>query len=173
MTTAVGDDQFLERKARSPFYRNSNLLDQENSDHDLIEVSMRPKTITDDKPIHMSAAILSNSKLHFLKFIYEFVYVFFIPGSFVLSYCDTDSICIGFTQSQAPENDSRRAELLSIMLPVIKPELKNDFFPEFERWFVTQNNVTDEKCPGKLKGIFTLLRHKSEKNAEKFKLNFS
>ena len=151
LTTSVGDDHCLERKSKSPFYRNSNLLDMENNDHELVEISMRPKTIIDNKPIHMSASILSNSKLHFLKFIYEFVYKFFIPGSFVLSYCDTDSICIGFSRSQTPENKSRKAELLSVLLPVVKPELTEEFYPAFEKWFVTKDEVEDEKCPGKLK----------------------
>ena len=141
----------LEKKSQSPFFRDGNLLDQENADHDLVEISMRPKTVVDDKPICMSAAILSNSKLHFLKFIYEFVYKFFIPGSFILSYCDTDSICIALTKSQLPEDKSRKSELLSILLPVVKPELQDEFYPAFEKWFVTENTVEDEKFPGKLK----------------------
>ena len=56
---------------------------------------MKPKKVTDDKPVVMAAAILSNSKLHFLKFIYEVVFKFFKPGSYRLCYCDTDSIAIG------------------------------------------------------------------------------
>ena len=127
------------------------MLDQENNEHDLVEISMKQKTIRDDKPIAMSAAILANSKLHFLKFIYEFVYKFFIPGSFVLAYCDTDSIALGLTNSKVPEGTSRRAELLSVLLPVVKPELLEDFFPAFEKWFVTEDTIEDEKYPGKLK----------------------
>ena len=89
-----------------------------------------------------------------MKFIYEFVYKFFIPGSFVLSYCDTDSICLGLTKSELPKDKSRRSELLSVILPIIKPELLDDFYPEFEKWFVTHDTVEDEKYPGKLKSIF-------------------
>ena len=41
--------------------------------------------------------------------------------------------------------------MLSILLPVIKPELKTEFLLIWEKWFVTENTVEDEKCPGKLK----------------------
>ena len=67
----------------------------ENGDHESVEITMTPKKVYDDKPVPMAAAILSNSKLHFLKFIYEVVYKYFIPNSFKLCYADTDSIAIG------------------------------------------------------------------------------
>lgn len=79
----------------SPFYKQVNLLEMENGESDIKEITMTPKTVYDDKPVAMAAAILSNSKLHFLKFIYEVVFKYFIPGSFKLAYCDTDSIAIG------------------------------------------------------------------------------
>ena len=93
--TIIGDDSKLIQLKRSPFFKQENLLEMENSEHDAVEITMTPKKVYDNKPIPMAAAILSNSKLHFLKFIYEFVFVYFIPGSFKLSYCDTDSIAIG------------------------------------------------------------------------------
>ena len=67
---------------------------QEDGDHELIEISMAPKKVEDDKPIAMAAAILQNSKLHFLKFVYEVLHKYLIPGSFRLNYADTDSLCI-------------------------------------------------------------------------------
>ena len=79
----------------SPFYKQVNLLEMENGESDIKEITMTPKTVYDDKPVAMAAAILSNSKLHFLKFIYEVVFKYFIPGAFKLCYCDTDSIAIG------------------------------------------------------------------------------
>ena len=47
--------------------------------------------------------------------------------------------------------------MLSILLPVIKPELKSQFLNKWSTWFVTESTVEDEKYPGKLKGK-TLLR---------------
>ena len=141
------------------------MLDMENGEHEAVEITMTPKKVYDNKPIPMAAAILSNSKLHFLKFIYEVVYEFFVPGSFRLCYCDTDSIAIGnkyfsilyniiwiaFTESEEPEDPSRRANMLSVLLPVVKPEKRENFLTIWEKWFVTEDTVEDEKFPGKLK----------------------
>ena len=79
---------------KSPFYQTENLLTREDGDHELIEITMTPKKVEDDKPIVMAAAILQNSKLHFLKFVYEVLYKFLRPGTFRLNYADTDSLCI-------------------------------------------------------------------------------
>ena len=58
---------------------------------------------------------------------------------------------LAFTDSEIPENDSRRANMLSVLLPVVKPELKSEFLSIWETWFVTEDTVEDEKFPGKLK----------------------
>ena len=49
------------------------------------EVTMRQKTVRDDKPVHLGVAILQHSKLMMLKFV-DFLKEFLIPGSFVLVY---------------------------------------------------------------------------------------
>ena len=95
--TVIGDDTKLRKMQVSPFFKSENFLDMENGDHDLVEIKMQPKKVYDNKPVPMAAAILSNSKLHFLKFIYEVVYKYFVPDAFKLCYCDTDSIAIGKT----------------------------------------------------------------------------
>ena len=41
--------------------------------------------------------------------------------------------------------------MLSVLLPVIKPNLKNEFLSIWDKWFVTEDTVEDEKYPGKLK----------------------
>ena len=93
--TVVGDDCKLQKLQASPFYETVNFLEMENGAVNLNEISMKPSKVYDDKPVPMAAAILSNSKLHFLRFIYEVVFKYFKPGSFKLCYCDTDSIAIG------------------------------------------------------------------------------
>ena len=93
--TIIGDEKKLQKMNVSPFFKHENYLEMENGDSDLIEITMTPKKVYDDKPVPMAAAILSNSKLHFLKFIYEVVYRFFKIDAFKLCYCDTDSIAIG------------------------------------------------------------------------------
>ena len=93
--TTIGDDAKLKKMVVSPFFKEENILEMENGESSAIEITMKSRKIYDDKPVPMAAAILSNSKLHFLKFIYRVVYRYFIPGSFKLCYCDTDSIAIG------------------------------------------------------------------------------
>ena len=92
--TKLGDDSYHRRQSKSAFFKNENILTQEDGDHELIEISMTPKTVEDDKPIAMATAILQNSKLHFLKFVYEVLWKFLKPGTFRLNYADTDSLCI-------------------------------------------------------------------------------
>ena len=79
---------------KSPLYQSDNVLSMENGDHDLIEIEMKPHSVKDDKPIVMAVAILQHSKLLFLKFVYEVLHKFLIPGSYKLNYADTDSLCI-------------------------------------------------------------------------------
>ena len=92
--TILGDDGAHRRHSRSAFFKAENILTQEDGNHDLIEISMTPKRVEDDKPIAMATAILQNSKLHFLKFVYDVLWKFLRPGSFRLNYADTDSLCI-------------------------------------------------------------------------------
>ena len=37
-------------------------------------------------------------------------------------------------------------------LPIVKPELKQEFLKVWDKWFVLEDTVRDEKTPGKLKG---------------------
>jgi hypothetical protein len=92
--TVLGNDKKLKFDSRSPHFVSANILSKENGCHDLIEIDSRPRKIKDDKPIMMAKCILQNSKLHFLKFVYEILWIHFIPGSIVLNYADTDSLCI-------------------------------------------------------------------------------
>jgi hypothetical protein len=92
--TRLGDDKRFKFASRSALFKSANILTKENGEHDLIEIDSRPRKVKDDKPVIMAKAILQNSKLHFLRFVYEVLWVHFIPGSIVLNYADTDSLCI-------------------------------------------------------------------------------
>ena len=48
-------------------------------------------------------------------------------------------------------DSSRRANMASVLLPVIKPELVDKFIMVWDLWFVLEDTVEDEKFPGKLK----------------------
>ena len=123
----MGDDGKLKKMAVSPFFKDDNFLEMENGEAGAIEIITKPKKVEDDKPVLMAAAILSNSKLHFLKFIYEVVYKYFIPGSFKLAYCDTDSIAIGklFLDHLLVSRQTRNS-ILTLLL-----SLQYELFPIF------------------------------------------
>ena len=49
--------------------------------------------------------------------------------------------------------------MASVLLPVIKPDLVDEFLMIWDLWFVLENTTEDEKYPGKLKSKIILLRH--------------
>ena len=93
-TKLVTDDKLVKMSA-SPLFKDFINLDQENGEHDLVEVSSLRRKTLDEKPVCMSKAIVSNSKQIFLEFVYDCLFKFLKPGSFRLNYCDTDSLSIG------------------------------------------------------------------------------
>ena len=92
--TKLCTDKQLKRAMMSPFFKEENILEQEDGEHDLIEVTSRKRMIKDDRPLTMAVCILQSSKLHFLRFVYNVLWKYLKPGSFKLLYSDTDSICI-------------------------------------------------------------------------------
>ncbi len=66
----------------------------ENGENSVIEMELTKKMIRDDKPLNVCVAILQYSKLLMLDFVYNVLYRYLEPKSFVLNYADTDSLCI-------------------------------------------------------------------------------
>ena len=93
--TKIGDDKDLERAMKSPFFQEEHILEQEDGEHDLIEITSKKKTILDERPLVMANCILQLSKLHFLKFVYHVLFEFLKPGAYRICYADTDSLCLG------------------------------------------------------------------------------
>ena len=58
---------------------------------------------------------------------------------------------LAFTATEKPVDSSRRANMASVLLPVIKQELVDEFIMIWDLWFVLEDTVQDEKFPGKLK----------------------
>ena len=56
---------------KSAFFKDSHPLETEDGEHELCEVDMQPKSVTDNKPLPMAVAILQNSKLHFLRKLFK------------------------------------------------------------------------------------------------------
>ena len=67
---------------------------------------------------------------------------------FILFYLEA------FTGTEKPVDSSRRANMASVLLPVVKEELQDEFLMIWDLWFVLEDTTEDEKFPGKLKSIF-------------------
>lgn len=65
--TKLVDDQRLKTDQKSAFFKDSHPLVTEDGEHEICEVDMQPRIVTDDKPLPMAVAILQQSKLHFLR----------------------------------------------------------------------------------------------------------
>lgn len=88
------DEKQLQKSIRKPTFKTSQPLTQMNGDYEISEVTTEKMKIKDDKPTVVGVAILQHSKLHFLKFVYNFLHKFLKPGSYKLNYADTDSLAI-------------------------------------------------------------------------------
>ena len=64
----------------------------------------------------------------------------------------TDSLCISFTGSKTPVDETRESELKSTFDNCLIKESRDEFYSIWKKWFVTEKSVEDEKKPGKLKG---------------------
>ena len=51
-----------------------------------------------------------------------------------------------------PMDDSPRAKLASIFLPLVREGMMASFMDKWEQWFVLTNATADKRFPGKLKG---------------------
>lgn len=65
--TKLVSDERLKIDIKSAFFKDFHPLSTEDGEHEISEVNMQPKSVTDDKPLPMAVAILQLSKLHFLR----------------------------------------------------------------------------------------------------------
>lgn len=83
----------------------------------------------------------------------DFIYTHLEPGAIVPFYCDTDSIFLGVTKCQ-PRTESMTPEekLRAVFDPIVRPDMKTSWESKWKSWFVTTNEIEDQRKPGKLKG---------------------
>ena len=75
------------------------------------------------------------------------------PGSFRNCYTDTDSVCLATTATgQVTAEMSIEAKYRAIFDPIVKPEMRDSWEQNWKSWFVTTDEVEDQRFPGKLKG---------------------
>ena len=155
-TQVVFDEEKLEKQSRKAFFVCDKEYCNEEGNVSGYEVKMRKRRIEDDKPIHVSLAILQWSKLLFLRFMY-FLLDHLRDGSFRQSYCDTDSMCLGLSRSDDYAADcDPETYYRAIFDNLVKPEMRESWEENWKSWFVTTNEVVDQRTPGKLKSKFLL-----------------
>ena len=150
---------------KSPFFRQTKEIIDENGDLQGYLVTKTKQKVTDNLPVHIGVAILQWSKYIFIEFMY-FLEQHLIEGSFKTVYADTDSMALALTQTI--HHDSLKEKLKGMFDPIVKPSMKLSWDQQWENWFVTTNEIDDIRKPGKLKmefdlneGRFTALSPKS------------
>ena len=75
-------------------------------------------------------------------------------GSFRPCYADTDSMCLALSKSQpSSPDDDLEMSLRKLFDPMVKPHMKQSWEEKWKSWFVTSEDVEDQRCPGKMKGL--------------------
>ena len=84
-----------------------------------------------------------------------FLYRHLKEGSFRPGYADTDSMCLGLSRSRPiPENADPEQYYRAIFDPIVKDEMRDSWERQWKSWFVTTNEVSDQRMPGKLKSKY-------------------
>ena len=82
----------------------------------------------------------------------QFLYLHLKPGSFVNSYADTDSMCLGLSRTKPiPENATLEEYYRCLFDPLVRPEMLESWEATWKQWFCTTDAVEDQRKPGKLK----------------------
>lgn len=122
-------------------------------DVEVKEFIWREDKIFDDKPVQIGQCILQMAKLLLAKFVY-WIDDHLEPGSFQLTYSDTDSIGIALTDTdiKAYKNATNlKQKIDAIFLPLIKPSMKESWDKSYTDWFVVDESVENQLKPGLLK----------------------
>ena len=89
-TIISNDQEKCLLKQRSARFKSSDAIVYEDGEEIALELSNLPAKSNDDKPVHVSVAILQHAKILFLRFMW-FLFDHLEPGSFRTVYADTDS----------------------------------------------------------------------------------
>ncbi len=123
-------------------YLKSPLLSDINTLGNVFEISLNKSVINWNQPMQIGVFVYGYSKIHMLKFVYEFIVIFFLPTHYEFIQTDTDSLYIAFHKIELIDN--------------VKPNLKHLFELHKKKWLVSeQANSIEKRIPGKFKLEFT------------------
>ena len=81
-----------------------------------------------------------------------FLYDHLKEGSFRTGYADTDSMCLGLSRTRPiPTNATQEEYYRCLFDDLVKPSMKESWEAQWKSWFVTTNEISDQRMPGKLK----------------------
>ena len=88
----------------------------------------------------------------------NFLRIHLLPGSFRSSYADTDSMCLGVSRTQPiPEDATPEQYYRCLFDPLVRPDKKDSWESQWRSWFVTTDDIEDQREPGKLKSTFFIV----------------
>ena len=90
-------------------------------------------------------------------------------GSFRNAYTDTDSCALATTKTAPMTPDMTiEQQYRAIFDPIVKPQKRESWEAQWKKWFVTTDEVEDQRFPGKLKGETLLVDYNNPKFSEEF-----
>ena len=98
---------------------------------DLYEVELAKKKIKYDLPLHISFFVYQYAKLRMLEFYYDFIDIYLDRKNFQYIEMDTDSAYIALAGQNLDY--------------LVKPELKKQFFEEWNKWLPAEACATHQK----------------------------
>jgi hypothetical protein len=128
----------LYKAMRSPLLKQmKSLRVQDISIDPLHEVQLKKRHVIEDLAIQVQIQVYQNSKLLFFRFL-DVLKKYVVPGSYVFTYCDTDSFLLSLTETELDD--------------CIKPELKHEWLTQIiPKWFAIPDDLASQKEPGLLK----------------------
>jgi G:T-mismatch repair DNA endonuclease (very short patch repair protein) len=104
-------------------FKSLNVIEAEEIP-DLYEVAMKKKQHIMDLPVHIGFFVYSYAKMRMLQFYYDLVDKFVDRSKYEYCQMDTDSAYIALASSSLDD--------------LVKPELRQQYFDEYDKWFLTE-----------------------------------
>ena len=120
------DDHEAPKKVNEPQFRQLNALSE-----DLYEVELAKKKIKYDLPLHIGFFVYQYAKLRMLQFYYDFIDKYLDRQDFQYIEMDTDSAYIALAGLNLED--------------LVNPELKKQFFEEWNKWLPAEACATHQK----------------------------